>query len=145
MQHQPGKHIKQIVLITTIGFLLIFLESFITTKSITQQDKRLIVFMIMAIVTFILYTVIVLVKYRQFQKENRKYEQKILEETKKKLNSEFKPVSLKSFSAISNELFECQAKVVDGEKIVCRIHLDFETTLNSYEEFTNYFDVDVND
>lgn len=39
----------------------------------------------------------------------------------------------------SKDLFECQSKVNDDEKIVCKIQLDYEVKIENYEEFLRFF------
>ena len=58
---------------------------------------------------------------------------------KQKLTSEFKQVILNYSEPISKELFECQAKVDDDGKIVCKIQLDYEVKIENYEEFLSFF------
>ena len=77
-----------------------------------------------------------IVKCHKRFKEVRK---KTLEKTKEKLGSEFTTVLLNSSGNISKEKFECQAKVDNDGKIICKIHVDFETKIDSYEEFLKYF------
>ena len=81
-------------------------------------------------------------EFKKLERALKKYKRKILEESKEKLSSEFKTVFLNNSSNISKEIFKCQAKVDDDGKIICKICVDYETKLNSYEEFLRYFHFD---
>lgn len=125
------------------GILCIFLllpEIWIA-KLITQNDFEnfQICITIMLFLTIIVYVIISIVKIVQYQKWFKEYKRETLEEVKEALSSEFKTVLLNSSGNISKEMFECQAKVDNDGKIICKIHVDFETKMDSYEEFLRYF------
>lgn len=94
---------------------------------------------IMITITMCAYSIVTMVKYVQYQKWHKEYRREILEGAKEELGSEFKTVLLNSSDAISKEKFQCQAKVDSDGKIVCKIYVDFETKVDSYEEFLRYF------
>ena len=67
------------------------------------------------------------------------YEIAMREEKYKKLSSEFKNVQLKNSGTIIKEAFECQAKVNNDGKIICKVQLDIEDEFGNYEEFAKFF------
>lgn len=120
--------------------LLILPETWIV-KLITQNNPENFktCLIIMEIITFGVYFIILIIKAFQYQKSVERYLQERVEEVEKELSSEFKTVLLKRSGDISKEMFECKARVNDDGKIICKIHVDFETEIDSYEDFIRYF------
>ena len=94
---------------------------------------------IIILITMIIYLIISVVKFTQYLKYVKIYKYEQLEKANKELTSEFKEVLLNYSEPISKECFECKAKVDDDGKIVCKIKLDYEVKIESYEKFLRYF------
>lgn len=94
---------------------------------------------IMFLITIFIYLIISVIKVVKYQRYVNNYKYEELEKANKELTSEFKEVLLNYSEPISKECFECQAKVDDDGKIVCKIQLDYEVKIESYEEFLKYF------
>ena len=128
------------------GLLLIFLTILETkiAKLITQNEPEKFdtLFILMALFTLLIYAIIVSVKIVQFYNYSKKYKQEYLKKAKKELNSEFKTVLRNGPVEISSEQLECQAKIDDNGKIICRIHVDCEIEMDSYEDFIDCFHFD---
>ena len=124
----------------TLGVALVIPETLLA-KLLTKNNPEIYetcAFM-MVFVTMSIYLVVSIVKSVQYFKWINQHEQEKLEETKKILNSQFKTVLLNSSIDIPKERFECQAKIGNDGKIICKIHLDFETNLDTYEQFQKQF------
>lgn len=123
-------------------FSLIILGMLITT-SIFKNNPELwrshVTWMIL--ITMFIYLIISVIKFVKYQKFAKNYKQEKLEKTSKELTKEFKPVVLNYSKPISKDLFECQAKVGDDGKIVCKIQLDYEVKIENYEEFLSFFHI----
>ena len=139
-EKQLNNSLKWILGGTILCIFLLGLELLIATL-ITQNDRESFISCYIIIITFTMsvYVIIVIVKLVQYQKCFKEYNQEKLEEAKEELSSEFKTVLLNNSINISEESFECQAKVDNDGKIICKIHFDFETKMDSYEEFLRYF------
>lgn len=90
-------------------------------------------------ITAFIYLVISVIELVKYQKYVKKYKREEVEKASKELSTEFKKVLLNYSDPISKDLFECQAKVDDDGKIICKIQLDFETKIENYEEFLKFF------
>ena len=124
------------------AFFLIILETLIATpifKNNTELWRPHVVGMIL--ITMFIYLIISVIKLVKYQKFAKNYKQEKLEKTSKELTKEFKPVVLNYSEPISKDLFECQAKVGDDGKIVCKIQLDYEVKIENYEEFLSFFHI----
>lgn len=93
----------------------------------------------MFFLTICAYIAISTTKLVRYQKWSKQYNQEIFEKTKKKLNSKFVTVLLNNPNDICEENFDCQAKVDNDGKIVCKVCVDFETIFDNCEEFLKYF------
>lgn len=91
------------------------------------------------LITMFIYMIISVIKLVKYQKYAKNYKQEKVEKTKGELTTEFKQVLLNYSEPISKDLFECQAKVDDDGKIVCKIQLDYEVKIENYEEFLRFF------
>ncbi len=65
-----------------------------------------------------------------------------VEQARQELSTEIKQVFLNYSEFISKDLFECQAKVDNNGKIICKVQLDYEVKLENYEEFLSFFHFD---
>lgn len=140
MQNQDKKLIRWLL---GGGLLLLFmvaLEMFIADL-ISKNNFEVFRFYlsIMILITMFIYLIISVIKIVQYQRYVKKYKSEELEKANKELTSEFKEVLLNYSQPISKERFECQAKVDDDGKIVCKIQLDYEVKIESYEKFLRYF------
>lgn len=128
------------------GLLLIFLKipEVRIAKLITQNEPEKFdtLFISMALFTLLIYVIIVSVKIVQFYNYSKKYKQEHLEKAKKELDSEFKTVLRNGSIEFSSEQLECQAKIDDNGKIICKIYVDYEIELDSYEDFIDRFHFD---
>lgn len=95
----------------------------------------------MILITMFIYLIISVIKFVKYQKFAKNYKQEKLEKTSKELTKEFKPVVLNYSEPISKDLFECQAKVGDDGRIVCKIQLDYEVKIENYEKFLSFFHI----
>ncbi len=124
------------------ALFLIILETLIATpifKNNTELWRPHVVGMIL--ITMFIYLIISVIKLVKYQKFAKNFKQEKLEKTSKELTKEFKPVVLNYSKPISKDLFECQAKVGDDGKIVCKIQLDYEVKIENYEEFLSFFHI----
>ena len=124
------------------ALFLIILETLIATpifKNNTELWRSHVVGMIL--ITMFIYLIISVIKLVKYQKFAKNFKQEKLEKTSKELTKEFKPVVLNYSKPISKDLFECQAKVGDDGKIVCKIQLDYEVKIENYEEFLSFFHI----
>lgn len=124
------------------ALFLIILETLIATpifKNNTELWRSHVVGMIL--ITMFIYLIISVIKLVKYQKFAKNFKQEKLEKTSKELTKEFKPVVLNYSEPISKDLFECQAKVGDDGKIVCKIQLDYEVKIENYEEFLSFFHI----
>lgn len=124
------------------ALFLIILETLIATpifKNNTELWRSHVVGMIL--ITMFIYLIISVIKLVKYQKFAKNFKQEKLEKTSKELTKEFKPVVLNYSEPISKDLFECQAKVGDDGRIVCKIQLDYEVKIENYEEFLSFFHI----
>lgn len=124
------------------ALFLIILETLIATpifKNNTELWRSHVVGMIL--ITMFIYLIISVIKLVKYQKFAKNFKQEKLEKTSKELTKEFKPVVLNYSKPISKDLFECQAKVGDDGKIVCKIQLDYEVKIENYEKFLSFFHI----
>lgn len=124
------------------ALFLIILETLIATpifKNNTELWRSHVVGMIL--ITMFIYLIISVIKLVKYQKFAKNFKQEKLEKTSKELTKEFKPVVLNYSEPISKDLFECQAKVGDDGKIVCKIQLDYEVKIENYEKFLSFFHI----
>ena len=124
------------------ALFIIILETLIATpifKNNTELWRSHVVGMIL--ITMFIYLIISVIKLVKYQKFAKNFKQEKLEKTSKELTKEFKPVVLNYSKPISKDLFECQAKVGDDGKIVCKIQLDYEVKIENYEEFLSFFHI----
>ncbi len=97
---------------------------------------------VMIFITLLIYVIASIIRTVRYLNDFKKYKQEGLEKAHKELTKESKPVRLNYAGAISKDLFKCQARIDDDGKIACKIQLDYEVKLGSYEEFFNFFDFD---
>ena len=124
------------------ALFLIILETLIATpifKNNTELWRSHVVGMIL--ITMFIYLIISVIKLVKYQKFAKNFKQEKLEKTSKELTKEFKPVVLNYSEPISKDLFECQAKVGDDGRIVCKIQLDYEVKIENYEKFLSFFHI----
>lgn len=125
------------------GLLVVFLviPEMLIAESISNNNHEVckLYTTTMILITMFIYLIISVIKFVKYQKFAKNYEQEKLEKTRKELTKEFKPVVLNYSEPISKDLFECQAKVDDDGKIVCKIQLDYEVKIKNYEEFLRFF------
>lgn len=124
------------------ALFLIILETLIATpifKNNTELWRSHVVGMIL--ITMFIYLIISVIKLVKYQKFAKNFKQEKLEKTSKELTKEFKPVVLNYSKPISKDLFECQAKVGDDGRIVCKIQLDYEVKIENYEKFLSFFHI----
>lgn len=124
------------------AIFLIVLETIIATlifKNNTELWRSHVVGMIL--ITMFIYLIISVIKLVKYQKFAKNFKQEKLEKTSKELTKEFKPVVLNYSEPISKDLFECQAKVGDDGRIVCKIQLDYEVKIENYEKFLSFFHI----
>ena len=124
------------VVITTILLIAGFL---IASKIIQNKDDLSICLAVMAGIIGIIYTIFAFINLKKFEKYQKLYNMNAKEKVMNELTSEFKPVILRDSGDVPTEKFKCQAKVDENGKIICRIYVDYQTKLNSYEEFLKYF------
>lgn len=119
---------------------LLLIPEILIAKKITSNDTDFFkAFLIMSLVTLFIYLVIVGVKFILYRKYYNAEQGRRLQDVKNELTSEFKPVILECSEDVPKEKFECQAKVDENGKIICKIYVDYQTQLDSYEEFLKYF------
>lgn len=124
------------------ALFLIILETLIATpifKNNTELWRSHVVGMIL--ITMFIYLIISVIKLVKYQKFAKNFKREKLEKTSKELTKEFKPVVLNYSKPISKDLFECQAKVGDDGRIVCKIQLDYEVKIENYEKFLSFFHI----
>ena len=127
-------------LIGGIIVCLLLIPELLIAKKITPNDTDFVnTFAIMGIATLVIYIVISVIKLIQFIKYDNTHREEVLQKVKNDLTSEFKPVILKYSGDVPKEKFKCQAKVDESGKIICKIYVDYQTKLDSYEEFLKYF------
>ncbi len=121
--------------------LLIVIPEMLIAKSISNNNPEVYkcYATTMILITIFIYLIISIIKIIKYLKFAKNYKQGKLEKTSKELTKEFKPVLLNYSDPISKELFECQAKVDNDGKIVCKIQLDYEVKIENYEEFLRFF------
>lgn len=121
--------------------LLIVIPEMLIAKSISNNNPEVYkcYATTMILITIFIYLIISIIKIIKYLKFAKNYKQEKLEKTSKELTKEFKPVLLNYSDPISKELFECQAKVDNDGKIVCKIQLDYEVKIENYEEFLRFF------
>ena len=121
--------------------LLIVIPEMLIAKSISNNNPEAYkcYATTMILITIFIYLIISIIKIIKYLKFAKNYKQEKLEKTSKELTKEFKPVLLNYSDPISKELFECQAKVDNDGKIVCKIQLDYEVKIENYEEFLRFF------
>ncbi len=140
MQDQNKKIVRWIL---GGGLLAVFLiiPEILIAKSISNDNPE--VFKLycatMMWITLFIYLIISVIKLVKYQKYAKNYKQEKLEKTSKELTKEFKQVLLNYSEPIPKDLFNCQAKVDDDGKIVCKIQLDYEVKIESYEKFLRHF------
>lgn len=140
MKNQLNSVFKWIVGGGVLCVFLILPELWIS-KLITQNKSGTFetFFTTMFFLTICAYIAISTIKLVRYQKWSKQYNQEIFEKAKKKLNSKFVTVLLNNPNDICEENFDCQAKVDNDGKIVCKVCVDFETKFDNYEEFLKYF------
>lgn len=140
MQNQNKKIIRWVLGGGILCLFIVVLETFIADL-ISKNNSEVFRFYltIMILITMFIYLIISVIKIVQYQRYVKKYKSEELEKANKELTSEFKEVLLNYSEPISKECFECQAKVDDDGKIVCKIQLDYEVKIESYEKFLRYF------
>ena len=94
---------------------------------------------IMLIVTAPIYAPIATIKIVQYHKFEREYRKNRITTATNALTSEFNTVILNDPPSISVDMFECQAKVDDNGKIICKIHCDFISKFDNYNDFLQHF------
>ena len=128
------------------GLLIIFLviPELLIAKSISNNNPEVWkpYALIMILITFFIYLIISVIKFLKYQKYAQKYQQEKVEQARQELSTEFKQVFLNYSEFISKDLFECQAKVDNDGKIICKVQLDYEVKLENYEEFLSFFHFD---
>lgn len=126
--------------------VLLLLPIYLIAKVLGQNDveKVFAYAFLLVILIFIVYFTGIIVKMVQYMKSEKKEKQKILEKAQSELTSEFKKVRMSHPNEINTKLFDCQAKVDTDGKIICKVHLDYETKYDSYEEFLRFFNLDEN-
>ena len=140
MQNQNKKILR---LIFGGGMLSLFLCMFelLIAKSISNNNPEVYepYTITMISITMSIYLIISVISLVKYQKYAKNYEQKKIEKAIKELTSEFKPVLLKHSGPIPENLFQCKAKIGDDGKIICKIQLDHELKIESYEKFLEFF------
>ena len=128
------------------GLLIIFLviPELLIAKSISNNNPEVWkpYALIMILITFFIYLIISVIKFVKYQKYAQKYQQEKVEQARQELSTEFKQVFLNYSEFISKDLFECQEKVDNDGKIICKVQLDYEVKLENYEEFLSFFNFD---
>lgn len=140
MQNQNKKMFRWLLVGGLGSFLLIIPEMeiarFISKNNSESFRSYLTTMILITMFTFLIISVIKLVKYQKYAKN---YNQERVEKVSKELSTEFKEVLLNYSEPISKELFKCQAKLDDDGKIVCKIQLNHEVKIESYEKFLRFF------
>lgn len=96
----------------------------------------------MILITFFIYLIISVIKFVKYLKYALNYQQEKVEQARQELSTEFKHIFLNYSEFISKDLFECQAKVDNDGKIICKVQLDYEVKLENYKEFLSLFHFD---
>lgn len=140
MQNQNRKTFRWILAGGLLTVILVIPEALIA-KLISNNNPEVLnmYFMTMVFITMFIYLIISTIYVVKYIKCVQKHEQEELKRTRKELTKQFKPVLLNYSEPISKNLFECQAKVDDDGKIVCKIQLDYEVKIENYEEFLRFF------
>lgn len=94
---------------------------------------------IMLIVTDLIYAIIATIKLIQYYKFEREYHKNKVSTTSNELTSDFDTVVLKDPQGIPVEVFECQARIDEDGKIICKVHCDFISKFDNYEDFLQHF------
>ena len=140
MKNQTRSTFKWVLGGGILCIFLVFTQLLIRELIIPKEFQPYISAMI--IITCCVYCIISIVKIVQYQKWEKEYMQETLEKSKEKLSPEFTTVLLNSSDDISKEKFNCQAKIDNDGKIICKINVDFTTKFDSYEKFLRYFHFD---
>ena len=126
--------------------VILTLPIYLIAKAIGQNNSEKTIYyaFFMIIPIILIYVTIIIVKSVQYFKFEKQEKKETLEEARIWLTSKFKKVRLNNSKPIDEELFECQARIDTDGKIICKIHLDFETKFDSYEKFLHFFSLDEN-
>lgn len=137
MKDPSEKHWYSILLLAFLSIMLCIPGGLVAFKYFPNSFEMQ--FLCMSgpgIITFLVANIILGIK---FQKAYKEYDKWLKEHSNEKLNSEFQKVHLKTFDGINKEAVECQAKVNNDGKIICKVHLDIEDEFSNYEEFVKFF------
>ena len=96
----------------------------------------------MILITLFAYIIVGTILSVQCVKFEKEYKRNKVEKAKQELTSEFKTVFINNSGIISKDMIECTAKVDENGKIICKIHCDFKTELETYEDFLRCFHFD---
>jgi len=139
MQNQNKKITRWILGVGLTVFLLLIvaikIAKTISGNNTETFESYTTVILLVAMFIYLILCGIGIVRYNKYA---AKYRSEKLEKASKELTTEFKKVLLNYSEPISKDLFECQAKVDDG-KIICKIQLNHEVKIESYEEFLRFF------
>ena len=139
METKFQKLMRRVLWGGVISVGLIILEILIAKRLFKDNTDGYI--QMMAAITMTVYVIISFIQLAQYNKYVKKYNQEKVEQASKELTSEYKPVLLKYSRSISPEMFECRARVEEDGKISCKVILDCEIEVESYDEFLRFFEI----
>ena len=130
-----SKLIARIAICTVVCFVIIFLLHCIISQIIKDDTgKRLSVFVISVVISYIIFDI---VNVRKLEKEEQKNAQRNINN----LSSEFQDVHINSANLISKDEFNCKARLNENGEVVCKIKTDIEVIL-PIDRFLDYFTID---
>lgn len=142
MQNENKKILRWFVVGGTVCFLLAFIE-IIIAQVISNNNDELFCFYgkSMLLITMFIFLLISIIKYVKYQRFVKKYKNEKVEKAKEKLSTEFKEVYLNYSDPIPQKFFQCEAKIGEDGKIICKVKLDYEVKID-YEKFLRHFHFD---